>query len=378
MQGIVRVTATLVAERGVRLQLVATCSLANADRLEVGTLDEDVLRLLGNARIQTSEHAGDTHRFSLVADHQVGRRQLALYAVQRNKRCTFGTVTDNNMITFNLIRIKSMQSLTVLMQHEVCDIHNIVDRPEPDGGQRFLQPIRTLLHLYALDHYSAVSGASIGILNRHAYGRTLLIYTEAALIRTCERNLFLSVRLIIGVQVARYAIMRDSVRTVRSNINLDERVVLQVEIFAGRHTYRRVSRQYHYTCMIGADANLVLGTDHTQRFLAADLTFLDRKRLVTAIQDCTDGSDNHLLSGSYVRCTANDLHRTIRGTEIHCSDMQVIGVGVFHTCQHMPDNETFQSASDRLNLLDCTYLQANGGENGCYGLCVVLERDVAF
>ena len=58
--------------------------------------------------------------------------------------------------------------------------------------------------------------------------------------------------------------------------------------------------------------------------------------------------------------------------------MQVIGVGVFHTCQYMPDYETFQSASDRLDLLDCTYLQANGGENGCYGLCVVLERDVAL
>ena len=357
---------------------MTTCSLANADRLEVGTLDEDVLRLLGDARIQTSEHAGDTHRFSLVADHKVGRRQLALYAVQSNKRCTFGTVTDNNMITFDLIRIKSMQSLTILMQHEVCDIHNIVDRSQADGSQCFLQPIRTLLDLYATNHHTTVTRACLSVLHTNGNRAILLIDTEAALIRAGKGNIILTVCLIVSIQVTCYTVMRDSIRTVRRDIHLDERIVLQMKILAGRHAYRCILGQNHDSRMVGAYTYLIFCTYHTPRLFTTDLAFLDGERLLAAIEHCTDSSHNNLLSGCHVRCTTDYLHWAIRCAEIDSGDMQVIGIGVLYTCQHMTDHQAFQSATDRLYLFNSTHLQTYGGKDGCYFLGIVGQRDVAF
>ena len=69
IQGVVGVAAALIAEGGIRLQLVASRGLADAHRVEIRTLEEHIRRLLRDTRVQTAEHARDTHRLFLVAYH---------------------------------------------------------------------------------------------------------------------------------------------------------------------------------------------------------------------------------------------------------------------------------------------------------------------
>ena len=156
-----------------------------------------------------------------------------------------------------------MECLAVLVQHEVGDIHDVVDRTQTDSCQRFLEPIGTLPDLHATHHHAAVTRTSLGVLHRDAYRAVGLIDAEAALVGTGEDDIILPVRPVVGIEVACHAVVRDSVRTVRRDIHLDERVVLQMEVLACRQTYRRILRQHYDTCMIRTDTYLVLGTNHT-------------------------------------------------------------------------------------------------------------------
>ena len=116
-------------------------------------------------------------------------------------------------------------------------------------------------------------------------------------------------RLVIRIKVTRHAVMGSCVRAVRSDIHLNNRVVLYVVVLTRRHAYRRVFRKDDDTGMVSTYADLIFCADHTKRVLAAQLTFLDRKRLIAVIEDGTDGSHYHFLARCYVRRTAHDRQR---------------------------------------------------------------------
>ena len=133
--------------------------------------------------------------------------------------------------------------------------------------------------------------------------------------------------LVVRVQITRYAVMGRGVGAVRSDIHFDGRVILHVVILAGGHAYRSVRRQHDDTCVVGSYADLVFGTNHTERVLAAQLAFLNGKTLVAVIEHGADGGDNHFLSRRYVGRTANNL-QGLSLADIHGCQMQMVGIRV--------------------------------------------------
>ena len=141
IEGDVRVGAAFVAERGVGLQAMVLSRLTDAGGVEVGAFEEDVGGLLGDARLESSEHAGDAHGLFGIADHQVASVELALYAVQGDEWRAFGEAFHDDLLAGDFISVKDVHGLTDFHQHVVGDIHDVVDAAEADGGKAVLEPL---------------------------------------------------------------------------------------------------------------------------------------------------------------------------------------------------------------------------------------------
>ena len=128
--------------------------------------------------------------------------------------------------------------------------------------------------------------------------------------------------------------------------------------------------------MVCTYTNLILCANHTERVLAAQFAFLDSETLVAVIQHGTNRCHNDLLTGSHIRRTADNRQHFV--AHIDGRDMQVVGIRVGFTCQHLAYHQTFQSAANGLNRLHCTYLETDRSKDFRHCLCIVLQGNVAL
>ena len=110
--------------------------------------------------------------------------------------------------------------------------------------------------------------------------------------------------------------------------------------------------------MACAHANLILGTNHAQRFLAADFAALDGEFLVAVVELGAHGGHNHFLTGGHIGCAAHNLHRRVAVAQVNCGDVQVVAVGVLHASQHVAHYESTQSATNGLDALQRAHFKA--------------------
>ena len=140
-QRYVRVATALVTERGIGLKSVTLGGLADAYRVEIGALDENIGGFHSNARFLTSEDTGTAHPLFLVAYHQVAFVKFAFNAVKCDKRSVLWQTTHNDLAAFYLVGIESVQRLSHFHQYEVGDVYNIVDWAQSHGAEFVLQPV---------------------------------------------------------------------------------------------------------------------------------------------------------------------------------------------------------------------------------------------
>ena len=113
---------------------MTTSGLADADRIEVSTLEEDVGGRLRDTRVLSAKHTCDTHRLLGIADHEVGSREGALYAIEGDEFLSLGSVLDDDLVAFDLVGVERVECLSHLVEHEVGDIHHVVDRANADSA----------------------------------------------------------------------------------------------------------------------------------------------------------------------------------------------------------------------------------------------------
>ena len=117
--------------------------------------------------------------------------------------------------------------------------------------------------------------------------------------------------------------MRECVRTVGCDVNLDNPIALQVIVLGSRLTNGSVLWQHDNAVVSCAHAYLVFGTNHTKRLYAAKLRLLDSELTVTIIEHAAQVGNNNLLTCSNIRCAANNLLRFALA-EVYGCDMKVV------------------------------------------------------
>ncbi len=177
---------------------MAAGGLTDTYRVEIRTLKEYVAGLFGNARMKTAKHTGNGHRLVGVTYHQILRRQRTLHLIKRNELVALVSLADNHMVTLNLVGVERVERLPCLVQHEIGHIHHIVDRAQPDGCQRVLEPIRRLVYADALYAHTRIAGAVGGVLDSYLDREIVVLYLESVYARLGERQVG-AVREIVGI-----------------------------------------------------------------------------------------------------------------------------------------------------------------------------------
>ena len=110
--------------------------------------------------------------------------------------------------------------------------------------------------------------------------------------------------------------------------------------------------------MACAYANLVLGTNHTPRFLAAHLALLDYELLVAVVELSTYGSNDDLLASSNIGSTAHDLYGFLAIAQVNGGDVQVVAIRMVDASENLANYEAAKATAYCFNLLESTHFEA--------------------
>ena len=152
--------------------------LAHPRGMKISTFQEHTGRFFRAARIQAAKHTRNAHRFFFIANHQVAFVELALHAVQSDKRRAFRQSPHADMAAFHFRSVKTMQRLPKCMHNIVGHVHHIVDGTKPNGLQTVLQPFRAFFHGYAAHRHSCITRASFRVLHRNGDIKVMILYLE--------------------------------------------------------------------------------------------------------------------------------------------------------------------------------------------------------
>ena len=257
----VRVDTALKAERSISLQSMTSATLAYPSRIEISTLQQDILRRLIRTTTLSPKHTSNTHRLHSITDSQVPLAQSVFHTIESHKRSTLRHSLDNDLITLNHISIKAMQRLSIRHHDIISDVDNIVDRTQADDRETILQPFGTFLDNTILQRQRTIARTSLRSHNTHRNLELSIIHDKTIARRTMQSSP-VAILYQPGIQVARHTIVATSIGTIWSNIHLNQKVALQLIVFSSRRTHDGILRQHDDTIMTFTNSDFVLSTNH--------------------------------------------------------------------------------------------------------------------
>ena len=160
-----------------------------------------------------------------------------------------------------------------------------------------------------------------------------------------------------------------------SDVDLDEEVALQMVVCCCGSARHSVVGQDDDAVVTGANAYLVLGTDHAVGLYSTQLALLDGKLLIAVVEFCAKRGNNHLLACGYVGSTANDLFGFALA-EIYRTNMHVVAVGMGLAGENLTNDDAFQTTFDALNFLHPIDFQAYACQGCGNFLCRHVEVNI--
>ena len=136
-----RVDAALEAVAGVGVDAQAPAGAGGADRVEVGGLDEDVGGRLGAAGAQAAHDAADRLGAVGVADQGLGAVEGVVLAVEGGEVLAGAGEADGDRAV-HLVGVEDVERAVAVDGHEVGDVDEGRDRPQADGAEAVLEPLR--------------------------------------------------------------------------------------------------------------------------------------------------------------------------------------------------------------------------------------------
>ena len=248
------------------------------------------------------------------------------------------------------------------MEHEVGDVHDVVDRAHVHGLQAALQPIGRLAHRDAFDDHAAVTWAGLGIFHAYRYRQAVIVYFEFFNLGHTYHTGVAVVDFEGRRQVARYPQVVGGVGAIGREAYLDEVVFFELEIVFGGLPHGGIFGQHQDARVVVTQAEFVFGTNHTFGVFAADFTFFQGNRFAfSGVQSGTNCGNQYFLASSHIGRTTNDIEQAAR-TDVDFGHRKFVGVGVFFTFYHVAYHYTCQSSFDAFGTFNAFYFQSYVGQ----------------
>jgi len=180
------------------------------------------------------------------------------------------------------------------------DIDQRVDRPQPDRGQAFLQPLRRWAVPDAAHQPQREARAKVGVLDRHFHGAG-----ELALDRL-DRGIN-ELAHVGGGKVSGDAVHAGAVLPVRRQVDFEHGIAKAGPLGVALAD-RRIRRQLHDAVVVLGDLQLGGRAQHAAALDAADGA--DAERDVLARNESAGGREHADEAGARVRRAAHHLHRS--------------------------------------------------------------------
>ncbi len=241
-----------------------------------------------------------------------------------------------------LVGVEDVQRPVAVDREEVGDVDQCGNRPEADGAQPVLQPVRRGAVGHAADQPADEERAGLGRdvggeIDRDRAGEGAGDRLDGRGPERAEAA---------GGEVAGDAGDAERVRAVRGDRDVDDRVEGDDVDVAGAHG--RVGGELDDAFVGVGELHLALGEHHAVALDAADLPDLDRG--VDAGDVVAGLGDDDLDAGPGVGGAADDLLLAVGGE--NAADAELVGVGVGRGFEDLADGEGGQSLGGVGDALD--------------------------
>src|SRR5208337_281579 len=121
--------AALKAVRSVSMNAVTLRHTPHGDRIPPSGFDQDVLRALGDHRIEAAHYASQADRLSRVGHDQIFGGELTLHTIQSLESFAVHGAAYDQPAAFEQIEIEDVRGLATFPQNIVGSIHRVTDGP---------------------------------------------------------------------------------------------------------------------------------------------------------------------------------------------------------------------------------------------------------
>ena len=139
-----------------------------------------------------------------------------------------------------------------------------------------------------------------------------------------------------GRQITRDAQMARRIGSVRRDRHFQHMVDVELHHLTDRGSVRLVGLQDQDAGVIGAQSQLVFGTNHALGAFAANLGRVDHQGRAIGKGDRkrgANGGHEHFLPGGHIRSAADDLHG-LTGADVDRTHRQAVGIGMLDAAEH--------------------------------------------
>ena len=329
-------------------------------RLEERALEQHSRGAGGDSRVLSAHYAGDGVGRLRVADHEHGRVELALNAVEGLHRLAVARVADDYGEVLQLRVVEGMHRLAELKHHVVRDVDRKAERADAAQLKAFGHEVgRRSVRRHLRDDAGSVPEALSGVFDSHL---DLVVDVNAAFFEVHRRKRDRSVQ--NRAELAGEADDGKRVGAVPGDLDVEDDLgLLELGDVAHQGAGGRLGRVLDDAGVALADVELLLGAAHAEALHAAELALLDLLGLAVLVEELGDrGADlgkGCLDALAHVRRAADDLEGLLAVR--HLADVQVVGVRVRLALEHLGDDDEVgeRVAAYGLDGLD---LEAGAGE----------------
>ncbi len=265
----------------------------------------------------------------VVGNHHIVWTELVFTLIEGKDRFAFFRASHDE-IALDFRRIEDVHRAALIEGHVVGNVDQCVDRAQADCQQALLHPLRAGAILHAAHD-----------AKRKARAESRIIKLQLDIDRRCALDLEARCRPRLqraetgGRQITCDAIDRGAIRTVRREVDLDDRII-KPGIGRERRADRRIFRQIDDAIVIVGYVEFLFGTHHAVAFDTADLA--DGKRHIDARNISPRTRQGANEAGARIWRPANDLHR-LAVTGIHRQHLQAIRFRMLFRRQNLGDDE---------------------------------------
>ena len=292
--------------------------------------------------------AGEQFDAVIVGDHANAAVERVGAAVERQQGLAVARAAHGE-IAPHFLGVEHMQRPGAVVGHEVGDVDQRVDRPQPDRGQPLLQPFRRRAVLDAAHQPQREARAQRGVFHRHLHraGEFALDLLDAGILELAHVG---------GGEIAGDAVHAGAILPVRRQIDFEHGIAEAGPLRVGRAD-RRIGRQFHDAVMVLGNFQLGRRAQHAAALDASDGA--DAERDVLAGNEGAGRREHADQAGARIRRAADHLHRCAAVAGIDHADAQAIRVRMLLGRNHPRDRERRQRLRLVVDMLD---LEPDHGE----------------